>query len=101
MIPAASLASPRSADRPHGLMKTLRPLSLRAIWNLSFGFFGIQCGWGLQMANMSSIYEFLGASEGAIPILWLAAPLTGLIVQPIIGYYSDRTWTWLGRRRPY
>ena len=83
-------------------MKTLPPLSLPAIWNMSFGFFGIQFGWGLQMANMSAIYEFLGASESDIPILWLAAPLTGLIVQPIIGYYSDRTWLpKLGRRRPY
>lgn len=83
-------------------MQPLRPMSLPAIWNMSFGFFGIQFGWGLQMANMSAIYEFLGASESAIPILWLAAPLTGLIVQPIIGYYSDRTWhRWLGRRRPY
>lgn len=83
-------------------MKTLPPLSLPAIWNMSFGFFGIQFGWGLQMANMSAIYEFLGASESDIPILWLAAPLTGLIVQPIIGYYSDRTWIpKLGRRRPY
>lgn len=82
-------------------MNPQRPLSLPAIWNLSFGFFGIQFGWGLQMANMSAIYQFLGASEGDIPILWLAAPLTGLIVQPIIGYYSDRTWVRLGRRRPY
>lgn len=76
-------------------------MSLPAIWNMSFGFFGIQFGWGLQMANMSAIYEFLGASEAAIPMLWLAAPLTGLIVQPIVGYYSDRTWGRLGRRRPY
>lgn len=83
-------------------MRDLKPLSLPAIWNMSFGFFGIQFGWGLQMANMSAIYEFLGASESAIPILWLAAPLTGLIVQPIIGYWSDRTWhPRLGRRRPY
>ncbi len=83
-------------------MTTLRPMTLPAIWNMSFGFFGIQFGWGLQMANMSAIYEFLGASESEIPILWLAAPLTGLIVQPIIGYYSDRTWIrGLGRRRPY
>lgn len=78
-----------------------RPLTLAAIWNMSFGFLGIQFGWGLQNANMSAIYQYLGASESAIPILWLAAPLTGLIVQPIIGYYSDRTWTRLGRRRPY
>ena len=71
------------------------------IWNMSFGFLGIQFGWGLQMANMSAIYEYLGASADQIPMLWLAAPLTGLIVQPIIGSMSDRTWGRLGRRRPY
>src|SRR5512143_1011945 len=71
------------------------------IWNMSFGFLGIQFGWGLQMANMSAIYEYLGAHADQIPILWLAAPLTGLIVQPIIGHASDRTWGRLGRRRPY
>ncbi len=71
------------------------------IWNMNFGFFGIQFGWGLQMANMSSIYQYLGAREEDIAWLWLAAPLTGLIVQPIVGYYSDRTWNRLGRRRPY
>jgi maltose/moltooligosaccharide transporter len=76
-------------------------LSFWQIWNMSFGFFGIQFGWGLQMANMSAIYQFLGAGEEDIAILWLAAPLTGFIVQPIIGYMSDRTWTRLGRRRPY
>lgn len=68
---------------------------------MSFGFLGIQFGWGLQMANMSSIYEYLGATPDEIPMLWLAAPLTGLIVQPIIGNMSDRTWSFLGRRRPY
>jgi len=82
-------------------MSSPRPLSLPAIWNMSFGFLGIQFGWGLQMANMSAIYQYLGASESDIPLLWLAAPITGLIVQPIIGYYSDHTWTRLGRRRPY
>jgi len=71
------------------------------IWNMSFGFLGIQFGWALQMANMSAIYEYLGARADQIPILWLAAPLTGLIVQPIIGHASDRTWNRLGRRRPY
>lgn len=76
-------------------------LSFWQIWNMSFGFFGIQFGWGLQMANMSAIYQYLGAKEGDIAFLWLAAPLTGLIVQPIVGYYSDRTWNGLGRRRPY
>lgn len=68
---------------------------------MSFGFFGIQFGWGLQMANMSAIYQYLGATPEDIPLLWLAAPLTGLIVQPIVGYYSDRTWNRLGRRRPF
>ena len=71
------------------------------IWNMSFGFLGIQFGWGLQMANMSAIYEYLGARADQIPILWLAAPLTGMIIQPIIGNASDRTWGPLGRRRPY
>ena len=75
--------------------------SFRQIWNMSFGFAGIQFGWALQMANMSAIYEYLGARADQIPILWLAAPLTGLIVQPIIGHASDRTWNRLGRRRPY
>jgi len=76
-------------------------LSFWQIWNMSFGFFGIQFGWGLQMANMSAIYQYLGAAESDIAFLWLAAPLTGLIVQPIVGYFSDRTWCGLGRRRPY
>jgi maltose/moltooligosaccharide transporter len=76
-------------------------LSFWQIWNMSFGFFGIQFGWGLQMANMSAIYQCLGADEAKLAFLWLAAPLTGLLVQPIIGYASDRTWCGLGRRRPY
>jgi maltose/moltooligosaccharide transporter len=76
-------------------------LSYWQIWNMSFGFLGIQFGWGLQMANMSAIYEYLGAHADKIPILWLAAPLTGLLVQPVIGHLSDHTWNRLGRRRPY
>lgn len=76
-------------------------LTFWQIWNMSFGFFGIQFGWGLQMGNMSAIYEYLGAKESQLPLLWLAAPLTGLLVQPIIGHMSDRTWGALGRRRPY
>jgi maltose/moltooligosaccharide transporter len=76
-------------------------LSFWQIWNMSFGFLGIQFGWGLQMANMSPIYKYLGATDSQIPMLWLAAPLTGFIVQPIIGAMSDRTWGPLGRRRPY
>jgi maltose/moltooligosaccharide transporter len=76
-------------------------LSFWQIWNMSFGFFGIQFGFALQNANVSRIFETLGADKHAIPLLWIAAPLTGLVVQPIVGYFSDRTWCKLGRRRPY
>ena len=76
-------------------------LSFWEIWNMSFGFLGIQFGFALQNANVSRIFETLGANKEALPILWLAAPVTGLLVQPIVGYYSDRTWNKLGRRRPY
>jgi maltose/moltooligosaccharide transporter len=76
-------------------------LSFWQIFNMSFGFLGIQFGWGLQLANMSGIYTYLGASPDAVPLLWLAGPMTGLLVQPIVGSMSDRTWNWLGRRRPY
>jgi maltose/moltooligosaccharide transporter len=76
-------------------------LSFWQIWNMCFGFLGIQFGFALQNANVSRIFQTLGASVDQIPILWIAAPLTGLLVQPIIGHYSDRTWTRLGRRRPY
>lgn len=76
-------------------------LSFWQIWNMSFGFLGIQFGWGLQLANMSAIYTKLGADPDKIPYLWLAGPVTGLLVQPIIGSMSDRTWNRLGRRRPY
>lgn len=88
------MSSAYTGEKPH--------LSFWQIWNMCFGFFGIQFGWSLQMGNMSAIYEYLGASPEQIPGLWLAAPMTGLIVQPIIGYLSDRTWhPTLGRRRPY
>eukprot|EP01035_Chromulina_nebulosa_P013396 gene13396-17796_t len=77
-------------------------LSFWQIWNMSFGFFGIQFGFELQNSNISRIFETLGANKDEIPILWIAAPLTGLIVQPIIGYLSDRTWhPYWGRRRPF
>ena len=83
----------RSISRP--------PFSFGQLWNMNLGFLGIQFGWGLQMANMSAIFEHLGADADQLPILWLAAPLTGLFVQPIVGNLSDYTWTSLGRRRPY
>ena len=78
-----------------------RMLSFWEIWNMSFGFLGIQFGFALQNANTSRIFETLGANVEDIPILWIAAPVTGLVIQPIIGYLSDRTWTRMGRRRPY
>ncbi|MFA6124243.1 MAG: MFS transporter [Sphingomonas sp.] len=71
------------------------------LWNISFGFFGIQIGFALQNANMSRIFQTLGGSLDDLSYLWIAAPLTGLLVQPIIGHYSDRTWSRFGRRRPY
>ena len=76
-------------------------LSFWQIWNMSFGFLGIQFGWGLQIANMSPIYKYLHAEESSLPYLWLAGPITGLLIQPIVGSMSDRTWNRLGRRRPY
>lgn len=84
-------------------VKSFKPrLSFWNIFNMSFGFLGIQFGFALQGGFMSRIFQTLGASEGEIPMLWVAAPLTGLLVQPIIGYLSDRTWhpTW-GRRKPF
>lgn len=83
-------------------MNLLKPtLSLRQIINMNVGFFGIQYSFGLQQANMSPIYKYLGADEAALPLLWLAGPVTGLIVQPIIGAMSDRTVSPWGRRTPY
>jgi maltose/moltooligosaccharide transporter len=87
-------ASPSVIEKPN--------LSFWQIWNMSFGFLGIQYGFGLQQANMSPIYRYLGAEEASIPGLWLAGPLTGLLLQPIIGALSDKSWSprW-GRRKPY
>ncbi|MFT5280391.1 MAG: maltose/moltooligosaccharide transporter [Bacteroidia bacterium] len=84
-------------------MSATKPrLSFWQIWNMSFGFLGIQFGFALQGGNMSRIFQTLGAAKDDIPMLWIAAPLTGLLIQPIIGYMSDRTWhVKLGRRRPY
>ncbi|MBS1597597.1 MAG: MFS transporter [Bacteroidetes bacterium] len=92
--PAVAIPAQNTAQKPR--------LPFWSVFNMSFGFFGIQFGWDLQRANMGPIYEYLKASPDQIPLLFLAAPLTGLIVQPIIGYMSDRTWhPWWGRRRPY
>ncbi|MGV3511781.1 MAG: MFS transporter [Novosphingobium sp.] len=71
------------------------------LWNISFGYFGIQIAFALQNANVSRIFQSLGSSVDNLAFLWIAGPVTGLIVQPLIGYYSDRTWGFLGRRRPY
>jgi maltose/moltooligosaccharide transporter len=76
-------------------------LSFWQIWNMSFGFLGIQFGFALQNANVSRIFETLGADIENIPILWIAAPVTGLIIQPLIGFWSDKTWGRFGRRRPF
>jgi maltose/moltooligosaccharide transporter len=83
-------------------MPQVKPqLSFWQIWNMCFGFLGLQFGFALQNANVSRIFQTLGASLEQVPLLWIAAPFTGLLVQPLIGYCSDRTWTRLGRRRPY
>lgn len=86
---------------PQALLTARPRLTRLAIWNMCVGFFGIQIGFGLQNANTSRIFQTLGAEVDSLAILWIAAPLTGLIVQPIIGHFSDKTWGRLGRRRPY
>ena len=84
------------------IVPVTRPLvSFWQIWNMCFGFLGIQFAFGLQNANTSRIFQALGAPMDELAILWIAAPLTGLIVQPLVGHFSDRTWNRLGRRRPY
>ncbi|ACA86484.1 MFS transporter [Shewanella woodyi] len=109
----SSLANTAQQSERHEQLKTLQSsrndlanrqkpeLSFWQIFNMCFGFLGIQFGFALQNANVSRIFQTLGASIDEIPILWIAAPLTGLLVQPIIGYMSDNTWGKLGRRRPY
>ena len=92
------MASPATTP---GAVRPKPRLTFWEIWNMSFGFLGIQFGFALQNANVSRIFETLGAKVENIPILWIAAPVTGLVVQPIVGYFSDRTWNRLGRRRPY
>ena len=94
------MASSVIIDNPN--MRAKPRLSFWQIWNMSFGFLGIQFGFALQNANMSRIFKTMGAEPDKLAFLWLAAPLTGLIVQPIIGYLSDRTWSQrFGRRRPF
>jgi maltose/moltooligosaccharide transporter len=86
----------------HSQTKTKPRLTLGQIFNMSFGFLGIQFGFALQNANVSRIFQTLGAKIRRHPILWIAAPITGLLVQPVIGYLSDRTWHPVyGRRRPF
>ncbi len=97
------MADMRATQPPHDVSTRDRPmLGFWQIWNMSFGFLGIQFGFALQGGFMSRIFQTLGADKDALPLLWIAAPLTGLLVQPVIGYLSDRTWhPLLGRRRPY
>ena len=83
------------------MQKKQPELGFWQIWTMCFGFLGIQFGFALQNANVSRIFQSLGASIDELPILWLAGPVTGLLVQPIIGYLSDRTWGRFGRRRPF
>src|SRR5574344_2312807 len=82
-------------------MKKKPFLNFWQIWNLTFGFLGIQFGFALQNANSSRILQTYGADVEHLSLFWLAAPLAGMIIQPIIGHYSDKTWGTLGRRRPY
>ena len=76
-------------------------LSFWQLWNMSFGFLGIQFGFALQNGNASRVLQNFGADVEQLSWFWLAAPLTGMLIQPIIGFYSDRTWNGLGRRKPF
>ena len=97
----AKIVVPTSGDRGDARLTEKPVQGFAGLWNISFGFLGIQIGFALQNANMSRIFQTLGGSLDDLSYLWVAAPLTGLLVQPIIGHYSDRTWTRFGRRRPY
>lgn len=88
-----SQAPAAAVERPH--------LPFWSLWNISFGFFGIQIGFALQNANVSRIFQSLGTSIDDLAFLWIAGPITGLLVQPLVGFFSDRTWGRFGRRRPY
>src|ERR1700727_2881614 len=89
-----------TAAEPHKLVEKPR-LSVWQIFTMSFGFLGIQFGFALQNGNTSRILRSFGADVDQLPAFWLVAPLTGMIVQPLIGHYSDRTWNRLGRRKPF
>src|SRR4029077_20052097 len=83
-------------------MQRAKPqLSFWQIWNMCFGFLGLQFGFALQNANVSRIFQTLGAGLEQVPLLWIAAPVSALLVQPLVGDSSDRAWTRVGRRRPY
>jgi len=97
----STIDSEPSSSQSATLSHTQPELNFWQIWNMCFGFIGIQFGFALQNANVSRIFQTLGADYSSMAILWVAAPITGLLVQPIIGYMSDKTWNRLGRRRPY
>ena len=109
MVEVGRLRSPQTleelgrspASNPEDTSPFQINLSFWQLWNISFACFGIQVGWGLQMANTSAIFESLGADATQLPLLWLAAPMSGLLIQPVVGYLSDRTHHSFGRRRPY
>ena len=82
-------------------MKQKPNMNFWGLWNLSFGFFGVQIAYALQSANISRIFATLGADPHSLSYFWILPPLMGIIVQPIVGSYSDRTWTRFGRRIPY
>ena len=82
-------------------MKVKPDLSFWKLWNISFGFFGVQSAYALQSANISRIFSTLGADPHSLSYFWILPPLAGIIVQPIVGAASDKTWTRFGRRIPY
>ena len=82
-------------------MATQRDLTFRQMVDLSFGFLGVQIAYALQSANISRIFATLGADPHQLSFFWILPPLMGMIVQPLIGKWSDRTWTRMGRRKPY
>ncbi|NEP62186.1 MAG: SLC45 family MFS transporter [Symploca sp. SIO2G7] len=100
MVKSTQFVSPQASFQ-HPSPSQQRLFSVGALWNMSVGFLGIQFGWGLQMANGSAIFESLGATPHQLPLLWLAAPMSGLLIQPVVGYCSDRICTPWGRRRPF